>query len=338
MAGENEGGDIKVVIEPAVVSGEDDAGLSKESVVVVKTGGDKDPLKALQEQHAALVAKDKEREEAASRERIEAEEARRRAAAAEQELAVTKTQGLENDLSNVSAGLDAAEQAFNSAKMAFRSAWESGDPDKVTEAQIALNEAQQSVASLRYSKAELEVRKQQQSTQRPAPKKTGDALEDFINAQSPRSAAWLRKRKEMLVDPAKANLISAGHYHALAKGLKGDTPEYFAHLEEYIGERDTHTNLSPPPPPPPPLGSRQPPVAPVINAGSPGGMQGGGAEVRLSQNEARSAQDGTVVWNYDDPSGQKKFKKGDPIGIEEFARRKQKMKADGLYDRAYLEE
>ena len=60
--------------------------------------------------------------------------------------------------------------------------------------------------------------------------------------------------------------------------------------------------------------------------------------MRLSAGEARAATDGTIVWNYDDPSGQKRFKKGDPIGVEEFARRKQAMKAQGLYDRVFLEQ
>ena len=77
------------------------------------------------------------------------------------------------------------------------------------------------------------------------------------------------------------------------------------------------------------------PVAPVQS--SPGGTNGGGPEVRLSRSEALAATDGTHTWNYDDPSGQKRFRKGDPIGVQEFARRKHEMTKQGLYDRTYTE-
>ena len=60
--------------------------------------------------------------------------------------------------------------------------------------------------------------------------------------------------------------------------------------------------------------------------------------MRLTKGEAQSATDGTLVYNFDDPSGHKKFKKGDPIGIEEMARRKREMKKQGLYDRNYIAE
>ena len=86
---------------------------------------------------------------------------------------------------------------------------------------------------------------------------------------------------------------------------------------------------------PPPARRSAAPVAPVTP--SPGGTSGGGAEVHLTRGEAATATDGTLTWNYDDPSGQKKFKKGDPIGIQEMARRKKTMKEQGLYDKSNYE-
>jgi hypothetical protein len=76
-------------------------------------------------------------------------------------------------------------------------------------------------------------------------------------------------------------------------------------------------------------------VAPVGNSSANGGSPSSGNEVRLSAREAAAATDGTHVHNYDDPSGQKKYKKGDPIGIQEFARRKKKLQEQGAYDRTY---
>ena len=53
--------------------------------------------------------------------------------------------------------------------------------------------------------------------------------------------------------------------------------------------------------------------------------------------EAASATDGTLVWNYDDPSGKNQYKKGDPIGLAEMARRKHEGQKAGLYDRNAIE-
>jgi hypothetical protein len=51
----------------------------------------------------------------------------------------------------------------------------------------------------------------------------------------------------------------------------------------------------------------------------------------------KSATDGTLVWNYNDPSGQNKFKKGDPIGTQEMARRKQSLSKAGRYHNANVD-
>ena len=59
--------------------------------------------------------------------------------------------------------------------------------------------------------------------------------------------------------------------------------------------------------------------------------------VRLSKGEAASATDGTLIWNYDDPSGQKRFRKGDPIGVQEMARRKLALQQAGQYDKSFTE-
>jgi hypothetical protein len=47
--------------------------------------------------------------------------------------------------------------------------------------------------------------------------------------------------------------------------------------------------------------------------------------VSLTQGEIQNATDGTLQWNYDDPSGKNRWKKGDPIGVNEMARRKAAM-------------
>ncbi len=73
------------------------------------------------------------------------------------------------------------------------------------------------------------------------------------------------------------------------------------------------------------------PAAPVSRETSPSGGQMTSTKVTLTPGEVANATDGTIVHNWNDPGG--KFKKGDPIGIQEMARRKAKMTADGVYDR-----
>ena len=72
--------------------------------------------------------------------------------------------------------------------------------------------------------------------------------------------------------------------------------------------------------------------------GQRGGGSGGGTEVRLSPGEAKAATDGTLVWNYNDPSGKNRFKKGDAIGVQEMVRRKHELTKQGQYNRVYVEQ
>jgi len=57
----------------------------------------------------------------------------------------------------------------------------------------------------------------------------------------------------------------------------------------------------------------------------------------LTKGEAASATDGTLQWNYDDPTGQNRWKKGDVIGLAEMARRKHEGMKAGLYDKNAFE-
>ena len=61
-------------------------------------------------------------------------------------------------------------------------------------------------------------------------------------------------------------------------------------------------------------------------------------QVKLTAGEARAATDGTHTWNYDDPSGKARFKKGDPIGVQEFARRKKMLTEQGAYDKIAVQQ
>ena len=104
----------------------------------------------------------------------------------------------------------------------------------------------------------------------------------------------------------RAMKLAAADNDAQSEGHKPGSKEYFAHVEKFLGMVKPNGNGG--------MTTKQQParrsasVAPV--SASSGGVSGGGAEVRLTKGEAQSATDGTLQWNYDDPSPQKRFKKG----------------------------
>jgi hypothetical protein len=157
---------------------------------------------------------------------------------------------------------------------------------------------------------------------RRAPVTSGDPMEDRLSAFTDRTAAWFRSHPEYLSDSRQNSRVQAAHHFAVADGLTPDTDEYFAHCEKTLNLRGGNGNRG-------------------NGRSSGGGMRGGmsdivpsdprthvqGNRVYLTENEKRIAQDGTLTWNYGP-------KKGQPLGLEEFSRRKAAMvKTPGWYDK-----
>jgi len=71
----------------------------------------------------------------------------------------------------------------------------------------------------------------------PQPRAPADPLERFIAERgiTPTSAQWLRTHPECISDAKLNRKMLRAHEDALDEGLKGDTPEYFAHLEKSLG-------------------------------------------------------------------------------------------------------
>lgn len=323
------------------------AGESDSAVAVAE-----DPAKILAQQYADLKA-DNEREAAARRKAEKrASDARAEADRARQEAHVARADVVESQYDTVATGLAAAQQEASAAEQEYAAAFEKGDALAMAKAQRKMANAEARVVRLDEARADLEVQKKtvdrapQRRESAPARQQQDDAGDDPVEAYIANRTAptqkWLRAHTEWIKDPRKNAKLSAAHMDAIAEGLDADTPEYFSHVETFIGlkqngrdqQRDNgrdqsrdNTNQK---------RRASVPVAPVGQ--SPGGTNGGGREVRLTQGEAKSATDGTLVWNYDDPSGKKAFKKGDPIGIQEMARRKESMTRQGAYSREYAEQ
>jgi hypothetical protein len=290
-----------------------------------------DPLEDLKDQ----FTQQKQRATAAE---LAQQQTARRLEEVTQELQTTKTAVTESQLDTVLSGIQAAEAEATAAEQAYIAAAESGDFAAQARAQRKISAAEARIQRLNEAKGDLEEAKSAKPAPRvearPDPRQQPtDRVEQFAANMSPRSAAWIRAHPDCITDDKKNKRMLAAHNDCLADDIAIDSDEYFARIEARIA--GSVAKVEPKVEPKPDTSGKRPISAAASGANTGGGMNGGGTEVRLSQREVLAATDGTITWNRDDPNG--KFKRDDPIGVQEFARRKAIMKRDGVYDRGIID-
>ncbi len=290
-----------------------------------------DPVADLKNQFATMTARLSTAEQAHQQTSQQLEETNRRLAAAETEV-------VSSQLDTVLSGIAAAEAEATSAEQAFVAAAEAGDFAAQARAQRAMSGAEARKQRLQEAKEDLEDAAKRRpdparETRREPPqaRAPADPVEALASGMTPKSAAWIRAHPEVATNPKLNARMLAAHNLAVADDIPVESEEYFRRIEDGIKTTVTKKTEKP-------AGDgRRPSSAAASAAGAGGSLNGGGTEVRLTKGEARSATDGTLVWNYDDPSGKNLFKKGDPIGLAEMARRKHEGMKAGLYDRNAIE-
>jgi hypothetical protein len=292
----------------------------------------------------AEKAREKAGRDAAERRATNEAQARQ---AAQTEVQETRTEIAETRLGTVEQGIAAATTEADAAQSEYTAAMEAGDWKKAGEAQRKISRAEATKVRLEEAKADLEVQKTQPQRQQQrieAPQTQADPVEAFIASRDAGTQAWLRDHPDdarVLAtnsDPRRAAKLNAADADAFAEGFTRGSKEYFQHVEKFLGITKTNGKT-------PTNGTAQTqrraasaPVAPV--AASAGGTSGG-VEVRLTKGEADRATDGTIVWHESDfKAGRIKDKGliGQPIGHGEYARRKNIMQQQGLYDKTYVEQ
>jgi F0F1-type ATP synthase membrane subunit b/b' len=257
--------------------------------------------------------------------------------AKDREIAEVRGQVTDSQLDTVLSGIQAAEAEATAAEQACIAAAEAGDFAAQARAQRKMAAAEARVQRLTEAKGDLEEAKTTKTTQRTEARTEPrqpvvDPVEAIASKMAPRAAAWLRSHRECVTDSSKNTLMMKTHHQALADGLEEGGDDYFARLDAMASEQPVKVD--------PKLvkteGTGKRPTSAAAPAGnSGGGMNGGSVQVGLTRGELEASEDGTHTWNYDDKNG--KFKKGDPIGRQEFARRKMIMKKQGLYDKTLTE-
>jgi chemotaxis protein histidine kinase CheA len=254
-----------------------------------------------------------------------------------QELQSTKTAVTDSQLDTVASGIQAAKAEGDAAEKDYIAAFEAGDAPAMARAQRKMATAEARVQRLEEAKGDLEeikTAKPQKTEARTEPRQNVDRVEQFASQMSPKSAAWIRSHPECVTDNRKNARMLAAHNLAVADDIAIDSDEYFQRIEAGVSDKQA-AKVEAKPEVKPDTSGKRPMSGAASGANSSGGMNGGVNEVRLSAREVTAANDGTICHNYDDPKG--KFKKGDPIGTAEFARRKMIMKRDGLYDKSVTE-
>ncbi len=266
----------------------------------------------------------------------EAQTARQTAQEATQRLQNTETALVTSQLDTVLSGISAATSEAEAAEREYVAAAESGDFAAQARAQRKMSGAEARIQRLTEAKDDLEDAAKRRpapgarTDQRP-PQRDADPVEQFAKSMSPRSAAWIRSHPECVTDPKLNARMLAAHNLAVADDVALDSDDYFRRIEEGIAPGTKKAA-------PAPAGGdgRRPSSAAAPASGAGGALNGGSIDVGLTKREALAATDGTVVWNWDSPDG--KYKKGDPVGLAEYARRKYYGKKAGLYDKSYTEE
>jgi hypothetical protein len=289
--------------------------------------GDDDPVSDLKKQFNQLTGR--LQTVVASQQQTEQQlhDTTQRLQRAESQVVVSQIDTIESGISQVSQDLEAAERAYAAAM-------EAGDGAAMARATRAMQRGEIQLSELTQARDTMKrdaTTRQQQPRQQPV-RQPADPVEAAIATGnvSPKSAAWLRSHPECITDAKMHARMLAAHNLAVADDIAVDSDEYFQRIEDGIKpvkQQQPEKKAAP--------DGRRPSSHAAAGGATGGGLNGGQIQVKLTAREAASATDGTLVWNWDDPGG--KFKKGEPIGLAEMARRKHEGMKAGLYDRNAFE-
>lgn len=332
--------DVVIDVEaeaPVATDPKPDATEAKPSTEAKPVKAADDPIEDLKSQLQTF--KDNAAAEKTAREQAQAQAnaERQRADTAIAERDHVRTIAVESDLSAVESAMDAAKAESESASNEWEQAQSTGDFAKSKEAQKKVARAEARMVRLEEAKGDIIERRKAPPTERreTAPQQPANEFERTISAASPRTQAWLRSHPEYVTDRTKNLKANAAHSNALAEGLAPDTDAYFDYCERQLGlKEDPKPNGNG-------VNSEAKPAqvrgktmvsAPVTRETISLSGNLTATQVQLSPGEQRVATDGTITWNYDDPKVG--AKKGEPIGMREYARRKLELTKQGAYDRS----
>jgi chromosome segregation ATPase len=174
--------------------------------------------------------------EKANRER---DEAKQRAEQAEVTVLSTVQQAKINNIAvqeeKIASDELAIQEQIKDLRRQKKEARESGDIDAEDEVDEKLAEARFKAQGIKSYKDQLS-RYKESVINEPKPRDPDAAWTmDDIKDYSPKAREWIGEHKEYLTDKSFRDRATKAHYLAGIEGIKDDTPEYFAFIEEKLG-------------------------------------------------------------------------------------------------------
>lgn len=260
---------------------------------------------------------------------------------AAQERADNAKRLAETQLQSIGNALTAKNAELVELKRNMVKAREEGDFAAEIELQEQFSTAVFERNSLKYGHDQMEQR-----IKAPAIEEPPDPVDRVIanaasNGQplSSRAQDWLREHPECCSKASMSAKLSWAHNDAIESGIKMDTDAYYQHVNAAMGYAKPAKPDADDDKPEPKVAAkaqRKAPISAPVSRDVPASNGNlSGTAIKLTRGEAAAATDGTHQWNYDDPSGKGRFKKGDPIGVQEFAKRKKALMNEGAYEKLH---
>jgi multidrug efflux pump subunit AcrA (membrane-fusion protein) len=262
-----------------------------------------------------------------------------------QEAANSRTASFDAQKQSLDTAIQATDAALDAAEAELAAAYDRGD-------NIAVAKGNRKLAELTATRVENQRRKEQveadaareQKVEAASTEDVGggpgeSAFDKYIKQFNPRIQEWMRKHPIVVIDKEKNALAFAAHAAAERDGIELESDAYFNFINRRLGFtsadngdrrqsfRDVREDTRQDPRNMSQQQQRQPPrtSAPVSREGGIDGGRGS-VRVRLTKGEIEHATNGiTHVWGRGHP------REGEAIGVEEMARRKAIMHAQGRY-------
>lgn len=145
----------------------------------------------------------------------------------------TSRQRAEADL--ISGSLSGAQAELTSAKSEYAKASESGDFNAQADANANIARASQRVLHFEQMAAASALRKEREATRREVTPSDPIAAIDSNSNLIPKEKEWLKAHPEAIIDQRLNRKLGVAYDEATRAGLIRGTPEYFDHLETFMG-------------------------------------------------------------------------------------------------------
>jgi len=217
-------------------------------------------------------------------ERRARETAERRAKEAMEQASAAKHDAADSNMRMIDNAIDTLKRNQDILKQNLRDAVAMGDADAQAEIMMSLNKTDNDLREVQRGKQQYEAT---------AKHSAADPVEALASKLTPRSAEWIRAHPEAVHDPVLNRKLRRAHEDAIDDGLKADSDDYFAYVENRLSIRqpvkqqeaalsEASTSTA---------GRRAaaPPAAPVSRSGT--GTGGRPNVVTLSRAEQEAARD-----------------------------------------------